>query len=664
MRHAKRIVEAFDENGIERILLIDDGYDPPPIDRIVLGELTDFLDSDYGRVICLEAGLSPEEFEAARQAALDNNVEAEELSKANTALYERFVATRESRFDPGGRFENLKGATLDALTPLAALLEKCVNAVDVRYVGLDHGKEVYRQQKPQVVFLDFYLSPDVPVGDSSDKDMTTGRKQSIDFLGRILKATEDELPAIVLMSSHSVKNEAEKFRQDVEPRGHNPLALRFRFLQKDWVKAEAGNKIKIENEAADALLDTTQGFAFGQILQRALRKWREGADKAMNALLEEIGGLEPKDFAYLFRFRLVSEGSSMSDYLEWMFGESLRALVAEHVPWRDEDFDRLDDPDRSKGIEGAFEGPSTNIAKIFHRIRIDKHKSRPPGQYALGDIYVSTEDNSVRGVVTPDCDLVVRKGATKAMNVLTMGGELRSFDQDSASADQFIFRNGKPYSLKWNPKNLETYPVKGERSLEDDSRYQFAGTLRPLYAQEMQRQSLTDLSRVGLAVAPVMGVDAKVTAWLRMKKGGKVKFEKCTIKEESAIATVLLERAEAKSGHKVLLRRRYVHALLDNLREVDPAELPVEDRISRDNFLKEKNEDKVINGFLREGSLTKGKGPLGTKIAIGGKPDGNPWLQLLLELSEEAMKELRTIDPLLPIAEGPEANSGEMDAPD
>ncbi len=646
MRHEKRIAEAFAENGIVRILIIDDGYDAPALGGSVPGELTDFLDSAEGAAACEEAGLTLAETNAAKMAAFNDDAEANELVKANTFLFARFVATREARFDPGGRFQTLKGATLDVLAPLATLLSKCGNAVDVRYAGLADGEEIYLDQKPQVVFLDFYLSPDVPVGSSAEK--LAARKQSIELLNRLLNATQSDIPAIVLMSSEGVKKKAEQFRQEVEARGRNPLALRFRFLQKGWVKSERG-EIKIANEAADALLDTSQGFVFGQVLQRALSKWREGADNAMNALLKEIGGLEPKDFAYLFRFRLVSEGQPMSDYLEWMFGESLRALVCAHVPWDDEAFEQLDNAELSKGIEGAFEGPSARIARIFHRIRIDEHKTGRRRYQALGDIYISARGKSVRTIITPDCDLVVRKEKTKVGNVLTMGGELRSFDQDSASADQFIFRNKKPYSLKWNPKDLQTFPVSGEGSLANTEEYHFAGTLRPLYAQEMQRHALTDLSRVGLAVAPAMGVDAKVTAWLRVKRGKGLAFDKLRINSADT-ATILLERADASSGHKVLLRRQYVHVLLDELRLIELAALADDDAERLSEFLKEKNQDQLISSFLAKGSHTKKGGPLGTTLSISGKPDGkqgSPWLQLLLELSDEGIEELLTVDPLL-----------------
>src|SRR3546814_5912682 len=73
-----------------------------------------------------------------------------------------------------------------------------------------------------------------------------------------------------------------------------------------------------------------------------------------------------------------------------------------------------------------------------------------------------------------------------------------------------------PRSLKWNAKDIRSCPFDGPGSLKDEAAFTYYGTFRPIYAQEVQRQALTDLSRVGLAVSPVMGVDAKVTAHLRI----------------------------------------------------------------------------------------------------------------------------------------------------
>ena len=655
MKHEERIIEAFKDNHIERILIVDDGYDPPDLSSDRLGELMDFLESTDGASACNDAGLSEKDIESAKEAVSGTETESKILLCVYETLYKHFVDTRESRFDPGMLFQTRKGPTLDGLEPLTGLLKKCGDDVEVRYAGLNDVEEIYELLKPQVVFLDFYLSPDMPKVGSKSQEPVIQDNGSTSLLKHLLETKKADIPAIVLMSSRGVEDHAEGFRRKVKFQGGNPLALRFRFLQKPGVSAK-DKKIDITHEAADALLDTAQGFKFGQVLQRALTKWREGADEAINKIQKEISDLEPKDFAYLFRFRLDSEGESMPDYLEWMFGESLRALVDENVTWDDDDFKSLDDPKLSEGIEGAFEGTSVPIAKIFHRIKIDERKSRRPNRYALGDIYVANNGKSVRTVVTPNCDLVVRKNGTKALSLLTMGGELQTFDQGSTSVDQFIIHNKNPYSLKWNPKDLKTYSFEGKESIEEDPDYsfKFVGTLRPLYAQEMQRQSLTDLSRVGLAVAPAMGIDASISAWLRVKKGEGTDFKNLEI-EEDAIATILLERGDARLGHKVLLRRKFLHSLFDSLRKVDVATLctenePLSDKECVNKFLLEKSEDHIVNRLLNKGALTKDKGPLGTKFTISEKPDtkkGSPWLQFLLKLSHEAMEELLTIDPSL-----------------
>src|SRR3546814_3180302 len=100
----------------------------------------------------------------------------------------------------------------------------------------------------------------------------------------------------------------------------------------------------------------------------------------------------------------------MSDYLEWIFGEGLKTLVDEKVEWGDGSFARLDEKGLSSSIEGAFDGPSLRIARMFDRIRVNHHSTRPPDRYQLGDVYLSSDGNSARVVITPDCDLVPRGG--------------------------------------------------------------------------------------------------------------------------------------------------------------------------------------------------------------------------------------------------------------
>jgi hypothetical protein len=655
MGHEKRISTAFEENGIKRVLVIDDVYDVPPLDGIP-GPLLDFFSDIDGQQACRDAGMADEAIAAATEAVNADDAESEELAAANAALYVKFVETREARFDPGGRFETVKGATLDILEPLVALLHKCGNDISVVRAGLGDGEAQFADFNPQVVFLDYYLSSEGVGEGLTTAVKKKARKTSIRLLNRLLASQPEEEPAIVLMSSEQVKERAQRFRQSVERLGNNVLAVRFRFLQKGWVSKDGAN-LKIDNQAADALLDTSQGYVFGQVLHRALKEWKGGAENALKAVLREIGSLEPKDFAYLFRFRLASEGERMGDYLEWLFGENLRALVAEKVDWGSEAFKKIDDHELSKGIEGAFDGPSMPIAKLFQRVRVDEHEIGHRVRHRLGDMFIKPAEKRVMVVITPDCDLVPRGTGPKVKRVLTMDGELRSFDQDSASADQFIFYKDKAFSLKWNPKALNTFAVSGAGSLSSLRGVEFLGTLRPLYAQEVQRLALTDLGRIGLAVAPTMGVDAAVTVHLRRKTENGSQYEVLEV-PGAATATVLPERGDLAKGHRVLLRRSYVHTLVDTLRGVDKATLLTDDAKKLEDFLREKNEEQLISGFLIKGAATKDKGPLSTTIKIASKPDRDKdaaWMQLTLKLSEEAMEELLSVDPAMVLEDEDEA---------
>lgn len=644
MGHEKRILEAFTSNGIGRILFIDDVYDPPTLDETWSGDLVEHIESEIGRAAILEQGVEEASLGSAIDAISRGDLDDRTVKHVVSALYRAFTSSRDAKYDPGERFKTLKGAGLDAVTPTVELVRKCGETVQVSLAGLENAEAIFREQQPDVLFLDYFLGPEVPVSGTVNKGtLTAARQESVELLKRILEAGGN--PAVVLMSSRERQAKPEEYRR--EAGADKVLAVRFRFLSKGWIKRGRKSSLTISHEAADTLLDTTQGFRFGGVLQDALKVWRKGAEDALQALMNEVAGLEPKDFAYLLRFRLHEEGEAMGHYLEWLFGESLRALVDESVDWDQGAIQQLDEVELSKGIEGAFDGPSLRIAKMFHRIRVNEYRRRKQTRDELGDLYATKDNAIVRAVVTPDCDLVPRKGKLKVDSVLTMGGAIRSFDQESTSADHFLLRGNKAFSVKWNPKDLRSFPIAGTGAIDEDDGFEYVGTLRPLYAQEMQRIALADLARLGLAVSPAMGVDATVRAYLRVRAGGATEFRELPI-QDGAIATIMLGRGDGEKGHAVLLRRRYLHDVADELRKVDSRDLTEEDVKRRDTFLLESKEAERARGFLSKGAPTVETGPLGTRFSIAVQPENktsSAWLQFLLTLNNEAMEELVAADP-------------------
>ncbi len=137
MRHERRIIEAFKSNGIQRVLLINDGYDVPALQYETLRTLIDYFESTSGRDTCIAASLTSDQIDSASEAALDSALEYDPLNDAVAVLYRKFVDTREKKFDPGGHCEILKGATLNVLQPIDLLLKKCGKDLDIYYAGLN-----------------------------------------------------------------------------------------------------------------------------------------------------------------------------------------------------------------------------------------------------------------------------------------------------------------------------------------------------------------------------------------------------------------------------------------------------------------------------------------------------------------------------------------------
>ena len=646
-RHEKRIIEAFKSNNIKRILLVDDAYDSPELDESSMAELTDFLEKDEGREACSACDIAEENVNVAYKAVQQSESDNQQLREVYLKLYDRYVITQNDKFDPGGRFKLLKHTVLYDLQPLIDLLCRCGDDVQVETAGFSNGKTIYDDFQPHVLFIDYLDDGQFSAGGaSSDATATAARQASQQLLRQVISSTDQaEIPSIVLMSSHEV-DDVDEYRHQTEKQ---ILSLRFNFLNKQMVRKD-GDSFSIHHDAADALLNTSQGYVFAKYLQQALHEWKVGAQFGLASFMDHISDLHMKDFAYLLRFRLRDDSQTLSHYMEWLFGEYLKDLIEKGVNWSHISFSSLDSDEKTEEkIEGAFEGPSTKIAEIFHGVRVNSHRVATPHGYQLGDLYARADGIGIRVVITPDCDLVVRKnGRMKAESILTMGGRLNPFDQEDSAVDDFLLVDGTKYSVSWNPKDLQTFSTETSLDpLREVAGLQFIGTLRPLYAQDIQRRALTDLSRVGLPVAPALGLNATATVWIRKNNSSNQcsHFEQIEINSPN-VATVIPSRAGYRYGHRVLLRRSFVNELIDKLIEADANQMCPTDASRLRDVLKE---DAAIlyERLLVQGGLTN-REPYGIRFTFGSEPErrSESWLQIVLAISEETMEEPRTTDPL------------------
>ncbi|MXW37356.1 MAG: hypothetical protein F4Z65_03695 [Acidobacteria bacterium] len=630
MNYTQQIIQSFKASSVERILVIDDAYDPPPLDARSGGALLDILSAAELRDRVSTDVLSDEVREAAIEALNNDELDDGAVSDSAAALYHVFVERRGGAFDPGGAFAAAKGSALEALDPLLELLHCCSDEPRVVTVGTGDAARVSRDLDPDLIFMDFYLSPP----ERTTKDITSAqwagdRKRSIALLKAILTDLANNVPAVVLMSSEEVADRKEAYFGRLDDR---VMALRFGFLLKRWVQGR-GQELTASGDAAEVLLDTSGSFEFGRVLETALKAWKVGAEAARKALYSELREFDVQDFAYLLRFRIYKEGEVFADYLEWFLGESLRAIIDDKVDWTTDEFTRLNDSTLTHAIEGANPRPSARLAEFFHRMRFNSRRTRPRRRFALGDLFISSNRRSVRMVVSPECDLVPRGGSPAASRFLTIGGNIRAFHEDGALAVDLIIHD-TPKAIKWNYKDLMTHDFGGASTLRvNGSLYSYFASMRPMPAQTIQKALLADLSRVGVAAPPTVDLGAPVRVYLTKNVGNQAKTEELVgFGEEQA--QVFMPRGGNDKRRRVLFTSRFFRELLARLQEV--AEDDLSD-IHRGNWKAcLAHPEKVRTAMLHDGLELPGESKFKLATSIG-TPKGKSWLEIVVDISEGAL---------------------------
>lgn len=619
MNYAHQIINTFKNSSVERILIVDDAYDAPDIDPQFAGDLLEILDGDSLRQHISKELLSDDEIEAAKDALNESELEHEAISEAMDTLYRAYLNSRNSDLDPNGFFEDRKGGTLQSLDPLVELLKQCIDDPIIETVGTgDETIQTYLNLKPDIIFMDFYLSPPKRTTHETRWQEDIDKKRSIDLLKKILSEDPDLTPAVILMSSDDVARRKDTYLSRLEER---VMALRFGYLHKGWVSCN-GQNLVATGDAADVLMDTSGSFKFGVTLEAALKTWKIGANKALEQLNRDLHEFDIKDFAYLLRFRLYDE-VDFADYLEWFLGESLRAIVDENVEWTTEDFENLNDKKLTEAIEGAHPFPSKRIARFFDRVRFNSRENRPRKHFALGDLLKSSGKN-VRMVISPDCDLVSRKGESpKASRLLTIGGKILGLKE--GSADEFIFYENAPKAIKWHPKDLMTHEFTDGYLNVDNKDYEYFRSMRPMYAQMVQKAVLADLSRVGVAIPPIVDVGAPVKVFL--KRNSKPIIELEGFKE--ARAQVFMPRGGNDKKLHANFTRRFVRDLIERVEKIEDDDLVDEHQVKRNEFM-EKAED--IRKNMLYGDL-KLPSDIFFKLSIS-QPTKVSWLELVIDISD------------------------------
>lgn len=639
MMHQENLLAAIKESKVSKIAVIDDAFDLPAIDNKNAGQLIEVMEQDEFKKLAAEVGLAAEHVDEAKLALESTQYGDEALTGMMGAFYGKFAETFDERFNPGGIFGGQRD-NLRHLAPVMKLLNICNPRPSVVKFGSSMN-DFADAKDVELIFIDAFLDSTVSA-DSGARAKNSALKNSLQEVSALVRSLGDNAPSVILMSSSgAVRKDAEKYRKDIQDAEKKGLvyASRFGFLEKTRLKLLEGGGVGIEEDAADDLLDIFQSYQFGRSMHTAIETWLSSAEKATTAFREDLAQLHLKDFAYLVRFRLQEEGQSLVEYLDWFFGECLLDALGKKVDDASSSEHNVDflNEKGAEQIEGAYEGATATVADLYHRVRIESPRKIRKGGLRLGDLYMSGK-KTIFATMTPDCDLVVRgkKNAKRsAAKILLVAGDIKDFDAPETTIADFIMIDGKPRNIKWDPKKIETLDFDG---FPDKHGLKYVGTLRPLYAQELQRRVLHDLGRVGIATAPAIGVKAAVTVHVQKKAGEREKIELGDAKV--ADCTIVLSRGGAAKAN-VVFRRGFVPELMSALAELDTGSLAdhAEGQVAalKQEGARKKLEKMYRNGIFCEDTIEFGICLTANK-GLRSKND-QTWCWILIEMGEEILAE-------------------------
>lgn len=572
MTEVARILEAIKASNVTRIAFVDDAFDAPNISETDWGELRQYLSDPESNQIRLEAHIDEDDWRAAIEG-IDSGTH-EPIDELLHQLYAAYLKAFDPKFDPMGRFEQLKGSNLAYVRPLLSLIRQASPDVTIQTYGSEPEADDV-DGGPHVVFVDLFLhtsvSPDEPPAPEQAKNAV---QKSLDRIKPLLKLS----PSVILMSSHPTAPEKEDYRKGMEDQSRT-YASRFGFVNKKNVSQDTvAGSFKVDPQASDTLLDLFQTYKFGRSLHETLSSWVGAAHAAVDSLKTELDELALADLAYLVRFRLSDEGQSLPSYLEWLLGECLIDEVGRKMDAR---LPRSQIDKEAKDIEGAFDGPTRKVAELYHRVRIENKRAYPREHFRLGDLYLRTPKSGERhlvAVMNPDCDLVLRPSGKasepakrNAQAALTLHGKLESFKATTTSVGDFIVVDDVPLNIKWDYRAVLTMPFEGAlaQAGHSEGELSYLGALRPMYAQEIQAKLLTQLGRVGVPVPPALAFSSTVSL-IYSAKGGKL--TKIDFSSDETSCYFVPARQSGQEGI-LLFRRQFIRELIDKLEKIDSSTL-------------------------------------------------------------------------------------------
>lgn len=520
MTVASLLTESAKIGGVRTVAIVDDAYDPPKpneIDEnsfnILYTDITDnneILDELTTRGIITGDDLNDYE----------SFLENENLI---TTLWEISIGSHNSvNFSSGCKetlaklFENVaidRHSKLTQIKPLETILEN----INVKFLRFGSSPDPNKVATVDVVFLDLYLSEDIPPEIDPIKKIPRNlydkaRDRAIGYAKDVRSITDNNAmavaPAFILISSLGSDHKAKAFLAET-----GQMKSRFRFVSKQALKDAQPDAIL----AIDDIFRTRKACSIIEPIQKS---WPEISKTILTWINDRLIELDITDFGHLYHLQLQKEGQPITDYVK----ELISGAVAERICYL---FDELNlskfEQEEGKPFDGGvpkfFDPPSNGFAELYSMTQISQnlgHRGKNESHPQSGDIFlkgkISTRESGTMGkevfsVMSPACDLIDRGDgkSPKAKSALLLKGSINKlmFNPKSQDTHPKVIRiNKKYFEIAWDIKDPASIEIKDLISNWRKGRITWLGRLKGEHFHSLQTHLLTDLGRVGLMKAP------------------------------------------------------------------------------------------------------------------------------------------------------------------
>ncbi len=351
----------------------------------------------------------------------------------------------------------------------------------------------------KLIFIDYYLGP----GEDAYKIAQSIARSTY---GKYKE--ESSKPLIILMSSKAISEETVATFRDES----GLLGGTFYFIE----KRDFSNKDKLHLKLGAWIM----ALPYSEKIQTFISEIETAIETVSKQFIKDIRKLSVDDYAYIQKLSLQDDGHPLGDYMIWLYSAYFGKLLFEapNVHQHQAEIDEMMFDD----LPPSQVKPTLQLAEMYKSAlfaTVDDAGAHPRDAkdsdvmyLHLGDLFIKEGTNQVWMVINAQCDLAFApdglRSAKPDRSIILIPGKLHplneklnQFNRNIPRTELFEYK-GSTYRILWNTKNVISLQHKDFKRWKDGEAYKREARLRLPFALEVQRAFASDLTRVGMPVAP------------------------------------------------------------------------------------------------------------------------------------------------------------------